>query len=116
MHLELRFFLLPFPRYPQLTNLLQLFDTENQKVGHIMPTKQVLLYTFCSAPETGLNALEMAFISFTVSEISTFDLYFITFLTLEIIKGVTFCPLSNFCYIRFVALQKPAIMHLDWCF
>jgi len=36
-----------------LTNLLQPFDIRNQKVGQVLNNKQVLLYMFCSRPETG---------------------------------------------------------------
>ncbi len=52
-------------------NFCNFFHTINQKVGHILPTTQVLLYASCSTPETGFNALRMAFLSLTVFEIHT---------------------------------------------
>jgi len=50
-----------------------------QKVGYILKNKLVLQYEFGSVPETGLNALKMAFLTVAVSEISTFDISFYNF-------------------------------------
>jgi len=56
-----------------LNQFLYFSDQSIHKVCHILPTKHVLLHTSCTALQTGFKTLGMTFLSFTVSEISTFD-------------------------------------------
>jgi len=71
-HLQHSFYFQPFPRYVRLITILHFQNAKNQ-VGHILPIKQVLIYTFCSPSETSFIALKIAFLSFTVFDISTYD-------------------------------------------
>jgi hypothetical protein len=45
---------------------------ETQKVGHILRINQIMLYAFCTNPETGSNSLRMGFLALTVIEIYTY--------------------------------------------
>jgi len=74
--------------YISFTTFLTVEIRSKQVRNQKLASKQVMLYTICSLPETVFNAVEMAFLSLTFSEISTFYISFRTFLTLENRKWV----------------------------